>query len=120
MGSLQNTKIAYQTTQAVVPLALAYAANVALDLSARNNFIIGILTGNLTLSFTNPISGASGFIVLTQDATGGRTLTISGGNTRTPGGVAIALSTNANAKDKLYWDCDDGSTVNLVIQKDFR
>lgn len=120
MGFLKNTSVAYQKTQSVLPLFVSYTAAITLDLSARNNFIISTLTGNLSLSFINPIAGASGFIVLTQDATGGRTLTITGGNTKTPGGSAIVLSTAASAKDKLYWDCDDGTTVNLIMQKDFK
>lgn len=119
MSFLQKTKVAYETTQAVTPLFLPYTATIALDLSARNNFVIGTLTGNLSLSFTNPIAGASGYIVLNQDIAGGKTLTITGGNVKTPGGTAIVLSISANAKDKLYWDSDDGVTVNLVFQGNF-
>ena len=120
MASLQKTKIAYETTQAVTPLSVPYTATIALDLSARNNFVIATLTGNLSLSFTNPIAGASGYIVLNQDAIGGKTLTITGGNTKTPGGAAIILSTDGDSKDKLYWDSDDGVTVNLVFQGNFK
>lgn len=120
MGFLQKTRIAYETTQSVLPLAIPYAATMALDLSARNNFIIGILTGNLSLSFTNPIAGASGFILLPQDATGGRILTLTGTNIKTPGGTPIVLSTAANSRDKLYWDSPDGLEVHLVFQGNFR
>lgn len=57
---------------------VSYLANVALDMNAYNHFSIA-LTGNITLD--NPINITasqiqSGVIQLTQDATGGRTLTL--------------------------------------------
>lgn len=120
MSSLQKTRIAYETTQSVLPLNVPYVAMIALDLSARNNFIIGTLTGNLSLSFTNPIAGASGYFQITQDATGGRTLTLTGTNFKTPEGTPIVLSTAANSVDKLYWDSPDGINVHLVFQGNFK
>jgi hypothetical protein len=110
----------YTTTIGVTPQAIAYNASVTLDLSQRNNFVVGTLTGNITLTFSNPVAGASGYIVLTQDATGSRTLTLGGSNTKKPGGTAPVLSTAANSVDKLYWDSHDGSNVNLILQKDFK
>jgi hypothetical protein len=68
------------------------------------------LGGNRTLSFsTAPESGSYGTLVITQDATGGRTLTLPSTTNRVLGSTStttIALSTAANAKDILnfYFD----------------
>jgi len=68
------------------------------------------LGGNRTLSFSaTPASGSYGTLVVTQDGTGGRTLTLPSGTNKVLGSTAtttIALSTAANAKDILnfYYD----------------
>jgi hypothetical protein len=54
------------------PLAVSYAATVTLDVSVRDVFEIGTLTGDTTISFANSAAGYRGFIWVTQDATGGR------------------------------------------------
>ena len=49
--------------------------SATLDLSA-GNFITATLTGNCTFSFSNPTTNACAFtLVLTNDGTGGRTIT---------------------------------------------
>lgn len=65
------------------------------------------LTGNVTLSLPSP-SSSSAFtitLVLTQDATGGRTLTLPAGVKRSYG-IAPLLSSAASAVDLLHllWD----------------
>jgi len=68
------------------------------------------LGGNRTLSLSPaPASGSYGTLVITQDATGGRTLTLPSGTNKVLGSTStttIALSTAANAKDILnfYFD----------------
>lgn len=120
MGLLKNTSIAYTITQSVAPLVVPYAAAITLDLSLRNNFIVGVLTGNLTLTLINPLPGAGGFIILTQDTVGARLLTLGGTNIKKPGGTAPVLSVAVNAKDVLSYVCDQPNIINLVIQKDFK
>ena len=79
------------------------------------------LAGNRTLSFTStPAAGSYGTLVVTQDATGGRTITLPSTTNKVLGstsGTTIALSTTANAKDILnfyydgtncYWNIGQG------------
>jgi hypothetical protein len=72
--------------------------SVTLDFDANQNFVL-TLTGNVTLA--NPSTekvGQSGFIVLIQDSTGSRTLSL-GTDYETAGGSGITLSTAASATD---------------------
>jgi hypothetical protein len=68
------------------------------------------LGGNRTLGFsTAPASGSYGTLVITQDGTGGRTLTLPSTTNRVLGSTStttVALSSAANAKDILnfYFD----------------
>ena len=74
--------------------------NTALDFATYQNFLL-TATGNVTL--TNPSTetvGQSGFIVIKQDGTGSRTLSI-GTQYVTVGDAAYALSTAANAIDLI-------------------
>jgi hypothetical protein len=72
--------------------------SVTLDFAANQNFVL-TLTGAVTLA--NPTTeqvGQSGFIVLIQDGTGSRTLSL-GTDYETAGGSGITLSTAASATD---------------------
>ena len=74
------------------------SGSVTLDFSASQNFVL-TLTGNVTLA--NPSTeavGQSGFIVLIQDSTGGRTLSL-GTDYETAAGGGITLATAASATD---------------------
>ena len=77
--------------------ALTYAATITPN--AANGSIQTItLTGNLTFSaFTSPVSGQTITLIITQDATGGRTLT----STMKFASGSKTLSTAANAVDIL-------------------
>jgi hypothetical protein len=72
--------------------------NITLDFSTYQNFVL-TLTGNVTLD--NPTTetlGQTGFLVLIQDATGSRTVSL-GSQYLTAGGSGLTLSTAANAID---------------------
>lgn len=79
-------------------VALTDQANVAVDLNSGINFTL-LIGGNRNLSApTNATAGQSGFIEVTQDGTGGRTLTpnaaysVAGGSLNlnaAPGGVTL-------------------------------
>lgn len=74
------------------------SGNITLDFSTYQNFVL-TLTGNVTLD--NPTTetvGQSGFIVLIQDATGGRTVSL-GTDYETAGGAGITLSSAASTTD---------------------
>ena len=77
--------------------AVTYAATITPD--AANGSIQTItLTGNLTFSaFANPVSGQTITLIITQDATGSRTLT----STMKFAGASKTLSTAANSIDIL-------------------
>jgi len=69
-----------------------------LDFSTYQNFVL-TLTGNVTLD--NPTTeavGQSGFIVLVQDATGGRTVSL-GTDYETAGGSGLTVSSAASTTD---------------------
>jgi hypothetical protein len=65
------------------------------------------LGGNRTLSITGLASGASGTLIVKQDATGSHTLTLpAGSKVINGGGGAVALSTSADAIDILAFTYD--------------
>lgn len=77
---------------------LTYAATITPDVA--NGTVQKItLTGNVTFSaFANPVAGQSITLIITQDATGSRTLT----STFKFAGASKTLSTAANSIDVLY------------------
>lgn len=65
------------------------------------------LGGNRTLAFSGTSNGASGTLIVKQDATGGRTLTLpAGSKVAGGGGGACTLSSAANAIDVLTFTYD--------------
>lgn len=85
------------------PSAPAYAASLTLDFAVANNFDVGTLTGNITLNNpSNLAAGQSGTITLTQDATGGRTVSY-GSYFKFVNGSAPSLSTSANKVNVLCY-----------------
>lgn len=95
--TLVNT---YTKSQGVTPVALTDATSIATDASASNNFTV-TLGGNRTLA--NPTNLVAGHVynwVITQDATGSRTLAY-GNLFKWPGGTTPVLSTGAGAVDLI-------------------
>ena len=122
-GALSATSVT-APTYASAPKALAYTGStINWDPAQGLNAAI-TLTQNSTLSFTAaPPVGSYGTLVLTQDATGNRTITlpsINGVANKVLGSAStstVALSTAANAKDILnfyfdgttcYWNIGQG------------
>lgn len=95
------------------------SGNVTLDFTSYQNFVL-TLNGNVTLD--NPsteLTGQSGFIVLTQDATGSRTVSL-GTDYKTAGAAGITLSTDASAIDVVpYVVSATGSILLGTPQKAF-
>lgn len=73
---------------------------------ARVNHATVTLGGNRTLDITGEVDGAQGVLIVTQDGTGSRTLSLPGIEV----GGGITLSTAAGAVDVLAWICS-GSTI---------
>ncbi len=95
-------------------MAVAYAATVTPDPYQATTWVVGTLTGAVTIA--NPATGHRGaelLLVLTQDATGGRTVTW-GSAFKVPAGAASttasAVSTVRFVSDGTNWLCT-GSTV---------
>lgn len=75
------------------------------------------MTGNVTFTFSNPVSGAAYTLILKQDATGSRTATWPAG-VQWPGGTAPTLSTAANSIDVVtlvYNGLDTEYYANSVL-----
>ena len=105
---------------ASTPQALTYGSTINWTPTSGLNASV-TLTGNGTLSFTTPPSvGSYGTLIVTQDPTGNRTITLPGTANKVLGSAStttIALSTAANAKDILnfyfdgfyyYWNVGQG------------
>ncbi len=77
------------------------------------------LTGNMTLGFpSNAAEGETVYIIMKQDSTGGRTLTLNSGF-KTPGGAGLTLSTGANKVDWLHIFFVSSTVAYVTIAKDF-
>jgi hypothetical protein len=105
---------------ASTPQALTDAATISWNPSNGLNASV-TLGGNRTLSFSaTPAVGSYGTLVVSQDATGGRTITLPSTSNKVLGSTStttIALSSAANAKDILnfyydgtncYWNIGQG------------
>lgn len=94
------------TQRATAPVTVTWAATTTIDASAGNHFRI-TMTGNTTLGIpTNPTDGQDIVVELIQDATGGRTLTLTTAGTgafNVTTGItgAITLTTTAGTRSYL-------------------
>lgn len=86
--------------------AISYAANITWDQTKGSSASL-TLTGNATLAMSNVKKGSYGILVITQDATGGRTLTLPAGSKVINGGAGtVDLTPTAGAVDIItfYYD----------------
>lgn len=93
--------------------------NQTLDLATANNFSM-TLGGNITLNSPSNISaGQAGAVVITQDGTGGRTMTF---NTiwKFPSGSIPSLSTAANAIDVLVYYVESATRITAKVLLDVK
>ncbi len=113
---LKHAKIFY-ASEALNSIGSISAGALTVDYSL-GNYQYGTLTGNVTgLTVSNPpASGTVGFLTLEliQDATGSRTLALSNSVYKTTGGIAIVLTSNANAIDKLRLETRDGGATWFI------
>ncbi len=125
-GAISATSIT-SPVLASTPINLSYTGtninwNTGLGLNAAIT-----LTQNSTLNFTSlPVSGTNGTLVITQDATGGRTLTLPSTTNKILGSTSttsIPLSSGAGVKDILnfyydgtsfYWNIGQGYGQNTI------
>jgi len=94
--------------------ALTDGATITPNFNTANNFSLTI-GGNRTLANpTNLTSGQSGVIVITQDATGSRTLAY-GSYWDFSGGTAPTLTTTANAVDVLVYYVNSATSITASL-----
>jgi hypothetical protein len=94
-------------------VGLTDAATIAVDMATGFNFSV-TLGGNRTLGNpTNTKNGQTGVIIVTQDATGTRTLAY-GTNWEFAGGTAPTLSTAANTKDMLFYFVQSSTSIIIT------
>jgi plastocyanin len=72
------------------------------------------LAHNATLDITGEVAGASGWLEITQDATGGRTFTLPAG---TVVGATTAINTTANKKSAVLWTYNGTSFWFIIAQE---
>lgn len=100
-------------------VALTDGATIAIDMSTGFNFSV-TLAGNRAISNpTNPKVGQSGVILISQDATGSRTLSW-GSYFKWSGGTAIVLSTAANSVDCISYFVKSSTEIYLFVSKDMK
>jgi len=102
-GTLLTKKIA----ETVVAIGNTGTA-ATIDLSQGTMFT-ATLNGNATLTITNPGTVSSFTLVLTNDATPGRSVALAGGTFRYPGG-SVSRTTTANAVDVWFFFTTNGGT----------
>lgn len=94
--------------------ALTDGATITADFADSNNFSV-TLGGNRTLANpSNLTAGQSGCIWITQDGTGSRTLAY-GSQWDFTGGVALTLTTTANAVDCLVYAVQSSTKITATL-----
>ena len=89
VGATVQAALNTLTTQINANAAVAYAANVSLNVAANSGFQIAPLTGNITIAFSGYAAGKGGLIWVQQDAVGTRTVAFT-----TPGGYTLKRDEN--------------------------
>ena len=96
--------------------SLTDAASIAIDMGVGNNFAF-TLAGNRTLEApTNATPGQTGYIYITQDGTGSRTLAFNNAYIFVSGTVPT-ISTAAGAKDLLVYNVKEATAITAVVIK---
>lgn len=103
--------------QVGAPLGLTVAANIAVDLSTRNNFTATLTGAHVLLSPTNAVAGASGVIAIAQDGVGGRTITF-GANWDFPADADTVISAGANEVTLLAYYVISATKIRCSLSKD--
>ena len=111
--AVTNSAQSFTAAQRGTVSALTDGVTITPDFAVANNYSV-TLAGNRTLANpTNLTAGQSGTIVITQDATGSRTLAY-GANWKWPGGTAPTLTTTASAVDVVAYYVE--STTRIIAR----
>ena len=91
--------------------AVGYTGNKTLNYNTHQNFVL-TFTGNVTLDNPTIVVGQSGVMVIIQDGTGSRTLSL-GTDYETVGGAGITLSTAGGSLDVLPYFISAAGKIQL-------
>jgi hypothetical protein len=117
--AVTNTAQSFSAAQRGTVSALTDGATITPDFAVANNFSV-TLAGNRTLANpSNLTAGQTGTIVITQDATGSRTLAY-GSNWKFPGGTAPTLTTTANAVDVISYYVESATRITARLISDVK
>ena len=94
--------------------ALTSASTITPNLADSNNFSVTLDTNATLANPTNIVAGQSGAIVITQDATGSRTLAY-GSYWKFAGGTAPTLTTTASAVDVLVYYVESSTRITASL-----
>ena len=115
--SLSNTDLDARFNQRLQDSIAASTASTTVNFNNANNFYV-TMTSSTTLSLSNAASniGSTGMIILKQDATGGRSVTLPSAMKTPLGGAAIVQETGANKTSCLsyYIAASDTILVNYI------
>ena len=99
----------------MAPQTLTDAPTIDYDILLGRNAEV-TLTADRTLSFiTNPFVGASGALIVKQDATGGHSLTLDSSWFVSAGNVSDFAGLSANQKIQITWYCVDLYSLNATV-----
>ena len=116
IGSDSTNGVQRVTGKAYVdPEAVTFANPLNCDCALSNNHT-ATLTGNTTINLTNLSSGMSGVIVLTNDGTGGYTLTMGAAFTKERNG-SDSYDNTASKTNLISWYYD-GTNVHYSISNE--
>jgi hypothetical protein len=87
------------------PTALTFSGSISLDSSAKNDFTVGALTANTTITFLNAANGRQGTIWVKQGGSGSYTITFA---------LDASLSSWTILKDQLAGNTNPQTTVGSV------
>lgn len=108
-----------QVTYGLLALVADGSNNITWDVTAGGNATV-TLTANCTLIINNAEPGQQLLLVVKQDATGGRTLTLPANSKVGYGGAGvISLSPGANAEDILSCVMVSATHSRWLINKNF-
>lgn len=114
-----NVTQSFSAAQRGTVSVLTDGATITPDFAVANNFSV-TLAGNRTLANpTNLTAGQSGVIVITQDATGSRTLAY-GSYFKFAAGTAPSLTTTASAVDVLAYYVESATRITARLIGDVK
>jgi hypothetical protein len=105
-----------KSSNAEVTALTSSSASTAVDMDAANNFSLALAENTTLAQPTNITAGQSGAIVITQDATGSRTMAYNA-YWKFEGGTAPVLSTTGGQVDTLAYYVASATSIHAVLLK---